>query len=96
MVYKKELIQHKPRSEETAWRCREDGTYNDGPKSQTYHKEYYLKFAHKVECENCGSVVTAYELRRHQKSRKCEKLHRHNELIRNLNAFEENMFPTTA
>ena len=59
-------------------------------------KNINLKFAHKVECTNCGSVVTAYELRRHQKSNTCEKLHRHNELIRNLNALEENMFPTTS
>ena len=96
MVNKKELIQRKPRSEETAWRCREDGTYNDGPKSSDYHKQYYLRFAHKVECPYCGSVVTAYELRRHQQSRKCEKLTRHNELIRNLNAVEESMFRTNS
>jgi len=96
MVNKKELIQHKPRSDETKWRYREDGTYNDGPKSKDYHKEYYLRFAHKVDCPYCGSVVTAYELRRHQQSRKCEKLTRHNELIRNLNAVEESIFlPTT-
>jgi len=91
MVNQKELIQRKPRSKDTAWRCREDGTYNDGPKSPNYHKEYYLKFAHKVECTTCGSVVTAYELRKHQMTRKCEKLHRHNALVTNLNAVEENM-----
>jgi hypothetical protein len=96
MVNQKELIKRKPQSEATAWRCREDGTYYDGPKSPDYHKEYYLKFAHKVQCVNCGSVVTAYELRRHQKSRTCERLSRHNELISNLNAVEENMFPTTS
>ena len=96
MVNQKELIQHKPRSDETKWRYREDGTYNDGPKSSDYHKEYYLKFAHKVQCVNCGSIVTAYELKRLQKSRKCERLGRHNELISNLNAVEENMFPTNS
>ena len=99
MVNKKELIQRKSQSEATAWRCL-DGTdgrsYYDGPKNPDYHKEYYLKFAHKVQCINCGSVVTAYELKRHQKSRKCERLGRHNELISNLNAVEENMFSTNS
>jgi hypothetical protein len=99
MVNQKELIKRKPQSEATAWRCLDgtDGrTYYDGPKNPDYHKEYYLKFAHKVQCENCGSVVTAYELRRHKKSRKCEKLTKHNEMIRNLKAVEESMFPTNS
>ena len=28
----------KPRSEETAWRHKEDGTYDNRPISETYHK----------------------------------------------------------
>ena len=57
------------------WRWNEDGTYNNGPSSQTYFKDYYHeKLAFKVECPLCKSVVGQQKLKDHQATRKCAKL----------------------
>ena len=57
------------------WRWNDDGTYNNGPTSQTYFKDYYHeKLACKVECPLCKSVVGQQKLKEHQATRKCAKL----------------------
>ena len=62
-------VQRGPRSEATAWRHREDGTYDNRPTSLTYYQEWYQnKPKLIVTCEFCNKVTGKEKLYRHHKS----------------------------
>jgi predicted RNA-binding Zn-ribbon protein involved in translation (DUF1610 family) len=62
-----------PRSEATAWRWNEDGTYNSKPNDPNYFNNYLknkTKFI-KYTCDYCGSTVERYKKARHFRTTRC-------------------------
>ena len=64
---------HKPNSEATKWRYREDGKYDKRPNlKQEYFRQYQKTWgSQKVECPKCGRLSRRTELSKHQKRPVC-------------------------
>ena len=64
----------KQKERKAAWRYNEDGTYNSKPISESYFRDYYReKLGIKVQCPLCGRTCVKEKLKRHQKSRRCNR-----------------------
>jgi len=66
---------HKPRSDATLWRYRENGTYYTGSGDPNYKNKYYeLNYKNKINCPLCGSLIVKQQISRHRSNKKCSAI----------------------